>query len=234
MFWAAEGNLTLFDRHTRRGVVWYLAADEIPSWEIGRPFLPLIKALSIDTSWTPVHAAAVAREQAGVLILGSSNAGKSSTALACVDAGWSYVGDDCVLLTAQPPRVATLYRTARVRADMVPLLKIAQTATERFSTDSGEVRAEIDVGLFKGANIGDADVKAVVLPQRNGADRPTIAPLSRSRALRALSATTLVMLPGAAVATHHILADVVQRVPCYTIDPGPELAAMPAALAQLI
>ena len=168
------------------------------------------------------------------MILGSSHAGKSSIALACVDAGWRYVGDDCVLLTAQPPSVATLYQTARVRADMVPHLQIAATATERYSEDSGEVRAEIDVSRFNGADIGDAGLKAIILPERNGADRPTAAPLSRSRALRTLSATTLVMLPGAAVATHHILADVVQRVPCYIVDPGPALAAVPETLARLI
>lgn len=235
MYWAAEGNLTLLDRDAGRGIVWYVDPETIPSWEMGRPFLPLIKALSMATAWTPVHAAAVAQDhRSGILILGASNVGKSSTALVCVDAGWRYVGDDCVLLTAQPPRAASLYRTARVRADMFSSLQTAIRATQRFSVNSGEVRAEIDVGLFRGADIGDADIKAIVLPQRNGAERARLAPMSRSLALRALSATTLVMLPGARVATHNILADVVQAVPCYTVDPGPELSAVPAILAQLV
>lgn len=234
LFWAAENNLMLLDRDAGHGLVWYLAPDDIPSWEMGRPFLPLIKALTAGSTWTPAHAAAVAHGEAGILILGASNKGKSSVALACLDAGWRYVGDDCVLLSGQPPRAANLYQTARVRMDMFPRLGAAMTATERFSVDSGEVRAEINVGMFVGADIGDTDIKAIVLPERNGADQAKVAPTSRSRALRALSATTLVMLPGAPVATHHILADIVQQVPCYTIDPGPEIAAVPAVLAQLI
>ena len=234
LFWAAEHNLTALDRDAGQGFVWYLAPDDIPSWEMGRPFLPLIKALTAGSTWTPAHAAAVARGKAGILILGASNKGKSSMALACLDAGWRYVGDDCVLLSGQPPRAATLYQTARVRLDMLPLLRAAVAATEWFSADSGEVRAEINVGTFVGVDIGDADIKAIVLPERNRADHAKVAPTTRSRALRALSATTLVMLPGAPVATHDILADIVQQVPCYTIDPGPEIAAVPGALAQLI
>jgi hypothetical protein len=234
MLWTAEGCLTLFDRQSRRGIVWYVTPDSIPSWEVGRPFLPLIKALSIATAWTPVQAAAVARGRAGVLILGASRAGKSSTALACVDAGWRYVGDDCVLLTGQPPRAASLFQTARVRADMVSRLQITKTAIERYSEDSGELRAEINVAQFEGVDIGDAHIKAIVLPQRNGAHRATLAPMSRSHALRVLSAPTLAMLPGAPVATHNILADIVQQVSCYTIDPGRDIAAIPEMLAKLI
>jgi hypothetical protein len=234
MFWAAEGYLTLLDRAARRGLVWYLTPDAIPSWETGRPFLMLIKAMSRDTAWTPVHAAAVALGGDGVLILGSSTAGKTSTALACVDAGWRYVGDDCVLLAAHPPRAASLYVTARVRSDMLSRLRTAQTATERYSTDSGELRAEIDVTRFAGAEIGDADIKAIVLPARSGEARPSVAPISRVMALRALSATTHVMFPGGEVAAHQILADVVGKVPCYRVDPGPAVETIPQILAEVL
>jgi hypothetical protein len=234
MFWAMEGHLTLLDRAARRGLVWYVVPDAIPSWEMGRPFLLLLKALSKGSGWTPVHAAAVALGGDGVLILGSSNAGKTSTALACVDAGWRYVGDDCVLLAAHPPRAASLFVTARVRADMVARLRTAQTATERTSTDSGELRAEIDITRFAGAEIGDADIKAIVLPVRSGAAKPSFAPMSRVLALRALSATTHVMLPGAEVAAHQVLGDVIGKVPCYRVDLGPDVETIPHILAEVL
>jgi hypothetical protein len=42
----------------------------------------------------PVHAACVARAGFGVLLAGASGAGKSSLALACARAGWTFLSDD--------------------------------------------------------------------------------------------------------------------------------------------
>jgi HPr Serine kinase C-terminal domain len=47
---------------------------------------------------TPVHAACVALNGCGVLLLGDSGAGKSSLAYACARAGWTYVTDDASFL----------------------------------------------------------------------------------------------------------------------------------------
>lgn len=42
----------------------------------------------------PVHAACVARQQAGVLLCGRSGAGKSTLSFACARAGWTFLSDD--------------------------------------------------------------------------------------------------------------------------------------------
>ncbi len=46
----------------------------------------------------PVHAAGVARNGSGVLLCGGSRAGKSTLAYACARAGWTYIGDDAIML----------------------------------------------------------------------------------------------------------------------------------------
>jgi len=47
---------------------------------------------------TPVHAAGVERNGSGVLLCGNSGAGKSTLAYACARAGWTYIGDDSIML----------------------------------------------------------------------------------------------------------------------------------------
>lgn len=58
-------------------------------------FLDCAAACQIGTAHTtPIHAACVAFQGAGVLLCGDSGAGKSSLAYACARAGWEYVTDD--------------------------------------------------------------------------------------------------------------------------------------------
>jgi len=233
-YWSIDRHLTLVDRRARRGLVWYVAADEIPSWEIGRPFLLAIKGLSLATAWTPVHAAAVARGDKGVLMAGLGGAGKTSAALACVDAGWRYVGDDFVMLTGRPLRASSLYSSARIRSDMFVRLPNAMAALREYSVDTGELKAEVDVGRLKGVRIGDAEIAAIVLPQRAGSARPIVKPVGLGSALRALAATTFAILPGDEVALYHRVADMLEGTPCFLFDPGADLAAVPEALERLI
>ncbi len=227
------GKLTAIDRVSRRCVVWYRSPAPLPSWDVARPFLQVFKGLAPITGLTPVHAAAVALGERGILITGHSGAGKTSTALACVEAGWRYVGDDVVLIGGAPLRATNLYRSARVREDMIPRLRRSMAGMMSVSTDSGERKAELDIGRLPSSAIGDADIDAIVIPRRTGATGVVIAPLRRSTALRELSANTLVALPGDAAASYDAMACAMADTPCYSVDPGPVLGQVPAALERL-
>lgn len=234
-FWepAHGGKLVFVDRATRRGLVWHRSPATLPSWEVARPFLHVFKALAPVVGLMPVHAAAVACGDRGLLIAGRGGAGKSSLALACVEAGWRYVGDDFLLLRAPPLRAVNLYRSARIREDMFGLLRRSMAASVAISTDSGEVKGEVDIGRLAASVIGDADIRAIVVPRRAGSAEASLTPLRRSVALRELAATTLAMLPGDPGSTYDDIARSIDEVPCYAFDPGPILSAAPAALATL-
>jgi hypothetical protein len=51
----------------------------------------------------PVHAAGVALDGRAVLLAGASGVGKSTLALACARSGWTFLGDDVVLLHEDDP-----------------------------------------------------------------------------------------------------------------------------------
>jgi hypothetical protein len=63
----------------------------------------------------PIHAACVALDQSGVLILGDSGAGKTSLAYACARRGWTYVGDDGIFLVRPGTERKILGRHREIR-----------------------------------------------------------------------------------------------------------------------
>ena len=71
----------------------------------------------------PVHGGAVALGGRGVLLVGIGGRGKSTTALACAQAGFSFLGDDlCIVESASPDRgtparVHGIYATAKMNRD---------------------------------------------------------------------------------------------------------------------
>lgn len=56
----------------------------------------------------PLHAAALARGERGLLLVAESDAGKSTTAFRLVQQGWDYLSDDSVLLRPGPEAVAAV------------------------------------------------------------------------------------------------------------------------------
>lgn len=233
--WSPDGGgkLTAVDREKCLGVVWYPAATALPSWEKARPLIHAFKALFPLSRLMPVHGAAVAFGERGILIAGRGGAGKTSMSLACVEAGWRYVGDDCVLIGGAPLRAFNLFRSARLREEMFTRLPRSLNASYTISTDSGEVKAELDVGRLPSVAIGDTNVNAIIVPCRRGSSGVAIARLRASVMVRELSAQSLNHLPGDPVMTYEFIAEALRGIPCFSVDPGSVLGDVPPALEAL-
>lgn len=79
-------------------------------------FLESIVQISLEQRYTAtVHAACVARNDAGVLLCGASGAGKSTLAYACARAGWTYVSDESAHLLLDGAAGAVLGKPHQVR-----------------------------------------------------------------------------------------------------------------------
>ncbi|MDC7784293.1 hypothetical protein PQJ75_08080 [Rhodoplanes sp. TEM] len=229
----AGGYLTGIDRRTRRGLVWFTCPDRIASWHVARPLLHAVHGLALGGPWTPIHAAAVARGGRAVLICGMSGAGKTSMALACAAAGWDYLGDDAVMVRADPPRVAALYASARLRRDTFHLFPAAMEASRGISDDAGELKAEVDMSRLRPLAEPQAEIAAVVVPQPDGLPCG-LAPLRPSDTLRRLMDATRQSILGDEPAVFAKLASLVAGVPCYALGRCRDPARLDATLAGLI
>jgi hypothetical protein len=193
---AGSGALTLFERTSSRILHHVPDVEEVPWWERAAPLRPTLFFALASTTRHLVHAGAVGTPDLGcVLLAGPGGAGKTSLALAAVEHGLRYVGDDYVLL--QDGVAWNLYGTAKV--------------------DAGPGREKTIVEVDRRSLIDSLPVRAVVVPAI-GARRVKLQEISAAEALRALAPSTAFQMPfdrGAVLAT---LAELVRRVPCYMLE----------------
>lgn len=228
--------LHALDRTTAAAVYWIDDASAIPPWERARPFLPTFQAMLRPTHWVLVHAAGIASNGRGILLTGLGHAGKSSLSLAALEAGWTFCADDFVAVECgEVPRIAPLFATARLRADMVDRFPGLLSCVREVS-DDGEPRHELALNRHaNGPVAGGIPFRDVVLVARRGAAHPKLAPVARSAALTALMTTTAVATPGYA-ADHMRKLSALLAGSCrvWSFDPGCEFPAALEALDHLL
>ncbi|HEY7336893.1 MAG TPA: hypothetical protein VH639_18515 [Bryobacteraceae bacterium] len=104
-FSSDEMNFAEFDPGARCGKL-SIAADALGSGIFRHHFLEALGLSALDAVFfTPLHAACVSRDNAGILLCGDSGSGKSSLAYACARGGWTLVSDDAVHLAPGPDRI---------------------------------------------------------------------------------------------------------------------------------
>lgn len=227
--------LHMLHRPLRRGAYWTESPATVPAWERSRPLLPLVQAILHPTPWVALHGAAICRDGRAVLLAGRGKAGKTSLALAALRAGWSYAGDDFVLVRSGPsPCVAPLYRTARLRSDMVERFGDMLHLRREISDDEGEIRHELAFAAGNNGLLGGGSLAGIALIERNGAATPNRTQVSRALVVSTLATTTTVATPGYADSRLSKLFDIVARTPLWRFDPGPDSDAALDVLAGMI
>lgn len=228
-----HATLSVADTAAGLGVQWLRDATAMAPWEGGAPLRSVLRWTLARHGVQLIHAAAVGTGGDGVLLLGSGGAGKSTTALACLQAGMSLVADDYTLV--RPGSAPTAHPAFAIA-------KAAPTSLELLGgggdLDARAVGARVD---WRGKlRLPIADVvspslalRAIVLPRvarRTG----TPVPVSGREALRTIAVSTLLQLPGDSAATLTVLRELLATLPVYALEVGPDVAAIPEAIGELI
>lgn len=74
----------------------------------------------------------------------------------------------------------------------------------------------------------------VLVPRIVGGLSTTAVPISPIEALKALAPSTLFQLIGAGQKDFRAMAELVRTVPCYRLELGTDLAAIPRAIEELL
>ncbi|MEJ7784957.1 MAG: hypothetical protein WKF96_09150 [Solirubrobacteraceae bacterium] len=220
-----EGNAwrALLIRDRGRLVAAVPSAERHPHAELARPLrLPLMTWLS-DRRVEVVHGALISKDGQGVLCVGPENAGKSTVAMACVDGGYAFVGDDYIALcsSTSPPTGFGIYRTSALHAaglSRYPRLRAAATPPPHGLAGKahiwlGEV-ADIELAA-------STSIVALVVTRSGTRCSAGWRAVSGREALLALAPTSLLSRPlTAGKRGFELLGALVEQVPAYRLELG--------------
>jgi hypothetical protein len=222
-------------RPARKAAVWLRSLGHVAEWERAAPLITLINWVASGYGYFNVHAACVGRPAGGVLIIGRSGAGKSHTAIACLDSDLFYAADDhCLFGTDGRPMSASLYSTAKLYASDLhrfPILQRRQSDAVR--TQEGKsiffLNAIAPDRLSRGFPI-----RAVVLPHYSGERDTVVKPAPASAALLLLGPFNVLRWPSGGRTTFAGLASALRSLPCFHLETGTDIAQIPKVIGSLL
>lgn len=210
---------SLWRRHPAKIVACYQPAASLSLYELGRPLHAMLSLWFNHIGAPLVHAGLVELQGRGILVGGQAGAGKTTTCLACLEAGEGFLGDHMAALDGQL-RGHSLYATTFLtpaRRKAAAFLG-ADALQPRYAWEEKSLTY-----LWPGHQEGlrrSVDVSALVLP---GASMPA-GRLSPAQALLQLAPSSL-LIGGlsAGQAGLERLASLVSKRPCYGLPWGVRL-----------
>lgn len=172
-----------------------------PVYSRFRPFAEILSAWFPSRGMLLLHAAAVGDADGAVLLVGDGGSGKSTTAVLCSERGLGFLADDfCLLEPGSPPRVHSIYRSAKLREESARRVPAVSTAPG--DTVDGDHYFLVDEAV----TVVSAPVRAIVATRP--ADRgttPHLDPVPPDEVLPLLLPTALKVASGGAPAYRHWL-----------------------------
>jgi len=230
-----ESMISLLDEDRGEALLWLADAGNVPGHVRCAPLINLLQWWMCRHGRYMVHAGAVGTAAGGVLLAGKAGAGKSSAALACLDSGLRFAGDDYCLVSTNPaPYVHSLYSSAKLNSgdvDNYPGLAPALANPDRLATE----KAIFFLGdTFPTALASGFPIRAVVLPRVTRTATTRLQKTTGAAALLALAPSTLFQLREAEAETFRALSTIIRRVPCFHLDMGPQRAEIPRRIRALL
>lgn len=181
-----------------------------------------------------LHCAGIARKGRAALLLGVGGSGKSTTAVAAVASGWSYLGDDlCILANnTKQPTLHSLFASAKLTPQTDARLGLADWATLGNTAIGKRVVLLPESCSF----LPSAPLAALIAVRPSADGQVRTAPLPRTAAVRALTLAAAQATTARARPAHwlQLAAATAAVVPAWQLEVGWDITAVIGALDRLI
>ena len=205
----------MYDEAQKTAYFWVHDAQALPSWVAAAPFRTLLHWFLSEHDIHLMHGAVVSIGDDAVLLSARGGSGKSTTALACLQSGMTYLGDDYVAVQSGATLHAhSLYHSLKVTPRYMSLF--SETLSQPWG-NAGDKSIVFVAPLFPQRIRRSATLKAIFVPTIAHASVTRLTPASKAQALLALLPTTLLQLPLAKSGTANQLRDLVLQTPCFTL-----------------
>jgi hypothetical protein len=227
--------LSVLDLRENVAVLWAARAEEFSTYERSMPVRTILHWWMRSQGIQLVHAGAVGTEDGGVLLTGKGGSGKSTSALACLQAGMRYAGDDYVLLGLHGgPYVHSLYSTGKLDGEHVKRFPRLLKCIENPSRLSSEKALVFLPGLFPEGMSAGFPVRAILVPKVTGGRKTVMRRISAVEGLSALAPTTIRQLAWADETDFQFMARFAKSVPSFRMELGEDIAGIPDAVMTLL
>jgi hypothetical protein len=221
--WNSEA-LVILDKLNNLAFYWVENHDRILHCEVAAPFQALFNVWFGQRQVQLVHAATVGWESGGVLLVGKSGSGKSTTALSCLDSPLQYLSDDYSLVTPDPtPTAFSLYSTGKKNADDLERLSFLRSCMSNPDRLDREKAVYFIQELFPEKILRLCPLKATLIPRVTGQRETTLEPTLPQTGLAALVPSTIRQLGGAGKIACDLMSQTILSMPCYFLNVGTDI-----------
>jgi hypothetical protein len=226
-----------YSRETQHLVCCIQTSENLPLYDLGKPLLFPLLLWHSDQGMEVIHTCLISKGGQGVLFAGRGWVGKSTSALACIEGGFSYLGDDYIALE----RIGvgsfaghSLYSSTWLMANhLTRFPKLIPHAI--YARDPEQEKSLVFLSDVYSAQLRTvAPIRIIVLPRVTGALSPRARPASRAEALLALAPKSLILLPSSGAKGMENLVQLVEHVPCFWLELGQDLSEVPNRIEELI
>lgn len=225
----------LLNVNNNSGIYYTDSSKWVSQHDCGAPLLQILKWWFDHHQAHILHAAAIGTSKGAVLLVGKGGSGKSTTALTCLDAGLTYLGDDYSLLINQgKPTIYSLYCSGKVDleninwfpsfADDISPHEFPEAEKALFLFHPSK-RSQLTTGL---------PIKAVLIPKINHELMPKLTRISPAQAFVSLAPSTILQFRGSDNQALSGMSKLVRQVPCYELSLSDELSTIPTLISTLL
>jgi hypothetical protein len=177
-----------------------------------------------------VHGAAVARDDVGYLVLGESRAGKSTLAAGALEAGWSVLSDDLVVLT--PDDGARGIRLVGVHREPAIPMELGGPVVEQATPMNGpRQRALLDRSVL---TAGDVELAGTIVVAHAADAAGTFTPASGRRIVPLLLKSFAPTVDGALRGDFFTFTERVVALPAWELGHAGDVAQRRAHVARAL
>lgn len=230
-----DGSLSLINYEENSAIYWVRSIKHVPWWVAGSPIQRIIGCWMRKHKLELTHAAAVGFPHGGVLLSGKSGAGKSTTALSCLEAGLFYASEDYCLVGVEPtPCVYSVYNSSKLEPNTLRQFPHIEKHVINKKRHDWEKALVFQQQYMPERIIKSFPLKAVLVLEITKKNDTFVQACSPGEALVELSASTIFQLSTSGKPTLSHYASLLKKIPCYKLLLGTDRALVAASVRQVI
>jgi len=227
--------LYMVDLRMGKAAYWIPDAKNVPYYRTITPLRTIFNWWFNEHQRFILHAASLGLPEGGVVITNKAGSGKSTTALSCIGSAIKYAGDENCLISLDPePYAYSLYCSGTLEAediDRIPRLTPYLSNVSRLNIEKAIYLFNNDYQAYM---IKGFPIIAILIPRVSGKVDTMIRKKPVSQPLLALAPGSLFQLPGVGGEYLGSLAELIKRVPCYSLELGTQINQIPHVIERFI